>query len=723
MRMQKPLRSTMAAIAVELVLLPAILLPLSEASAQAPTAKATRIKDRIRLDARLDEVAWQLATPIGPLVQRDPREGEPATEETEVRVAFSSDAIYLGILCRDKSPSAIVSSQMRRDADLSVDDSVLVIVDPFFDHRYGFFFEVNPSGARADGQVANNDEHRSYDWDGIWNAAARITSEGWVAEIEIPFKTLRFKPGQAVWGFNVERHIKRRNETDRWAGARRDLWITNLAEAGRLEGLHDIKQGRGLDLRPYVAGGKKDSDGKLDVGLDLSKNLSPNLNASFTVNTDFAETEADIRQVNLTRFPLFYPEKRAFFLEGAGVFEAAGTSTSRDLLPFFSRRIGLHEGREVPILLGAKVTGRQSGYNIGFLDVQTRAIDKLNLAAQNLLVARMSRNFWRQSSAGVLLTRGNPAGTGDNRLIGADAHLATSAFRGGKNLSLDLFIFRTNDKGSRSAASAGGFKIDYPNDLWDIALTWKQIGENFKPALGFVPRTGIRRTNLGVEFRPRPERFGIRQFFFEFRPEIITNLDNVVENWRIFTAPLNLETESGEHVEFNYVPEFERLDAPFEINPGIIIPAGSYEWNRFAAEVSTASKRKWVVEFGWGWGGFYNGHRRLLEAGLTLKPNTHLLFAVRGERNDVSLLQGKFYTQIVSLRADCNFSPNVTWANLVQYDNESRILGFQSRFRWTLKPGNDLFLVLNRGWYRTFDGDYLMSFDRATAKLQYTFRF
>jgi hypothetical protein len=307
----------------------------------------------------LDEDVWRQAKAIGPLVQQVPDEGAPASEATEIRVVYTETTIYFGVVCRDRTPSAIIATQLTRDADLGSDDSITVVLDPFFDHRNGFVFQVNPVGARVDGQVANNSEDWSREWDGIWEAASRVTPDGWVAEIAIPFKTLRFKPGQTVWGLNVERTIKRRNETDRWASALRDVWLGNLSQAGRLEALEGIHQGRGLDIRPYVSGGEQDRRGKFQLGADVFKNLTPNMNASITVNTDFAETEADARQVNLTRFPLFFPEKRAFFLEGAGVFDVAGT-TEETVLPFFSRRIGLLEGREVPILAGMKIVGRQS---------------------------------------------------------------------------------------------------------------------------------------------------------------------------------------------------------------------------------------------------------------------------------------------------------------------------------------------------------------------------
>jgi hypothetical protein len=239
-----------------------------------------------------------------------------------------------------------------------------------------------------------------------------------------------------------------------------------------------------------------------------------------------------------------------------------------------------------------------------------------------------------------------------------------------------------------------------------------------------VPRVGIRKTDLSIQFQPRPDRWGIRQFFFELQPEVVTNLRNEVETWSVFTAPFNLRTESGDELQWNYVPQFERLNEPFEVSPGVVIPPGSYRWTRYRAEVETATKRPWVVEAAWGWGGFYAGTLRQLELGVTLKPNTHVAVSAQAERNDVTLPQGRFYTEILTIRADYNFTPNVSWANLTQYDNESRIAGWQSRFRWILRPGNDLFLVVNRGWFRTLDdGRFEPLFDRESAKLQYTFRF
>jgi hypothetical protein len=701
--------------------------PGALAAQDTPRATARRATGAIRLDGRLTESDWESTSPIGPLVQREPVEGRPPTESTDVRVLFDDDFIYVGIVCHETHPGGIIATQLTRDANLDVDDSVTIVFDPFFDHRNGFFFQVNPSGARSDGQISNNAQSLSRDWDGIWDAAVVRSAEGWTVEIAIPFKTLRFRPDQTVWGFNVERQIKHLFETDRWAAARVTSWIGNLADAGELAGLEGARQGHGLDVRPYVSGGEDTGDRQFTGGLDVFKNLTPNLNASLTVNTDFAETEADIRQVNLTRFPLFFPEKRAFFLEGAGVFDVAGLAGGTDLIPFFTRRIGLNGTDQdvqvqVPIGVGAKVVGRQSGYNVGLLDVETRDLPDGSVPRQNLFAARVSRNFFEQSWVGAIVTSGNPEGTGANNLLGVDARLATSKFRGDKNVALDLFAERTDDR-VLGKDYAAGFGVSYPNDRWDLYLNWKQIGDSFQPGLGFVPRVGIRTTNARVAFQPRPGRWGIRQWFFELEPEYITNLENRLENWRLFIAPFNVRTESGEHLEWNVIPEFEHLDAPFEIYPGVVLPVGSYQWHRYRTEANTATKRRWVVDFAYWWGGFYNGTRNQATFGLTLKPNSHLSLALALDRNDITLPEGRFYTQVLTARADYNFTPNVSWQNLQQYDNESRLLSFQSRFRWILRPGNDLFFVVNRGWVKNFDNSFEPLFDRTSSKLQYTFRF
>jgi len=722
---------------------PAILtIPIPYAYSQTPTVRATAISEDIHIDGKLDEPAWQLAVPATQMTQVYPREGDTPSEKTEIRVLVDVNALYIGITCYDHDPDRIISKQLTRDSYLDSDDNVEIVLDPFSNRRNGYYFNVNPAGARTDGQISNNTRFANLDWDGIWNVSSKITEEGWIAEIIIPFKTLHFEPGFKTWGFNVERSIKRNNETVRWAGARRDSWITNLADAGSLEGFPEIHQGKGLDVRPYGVVRKDGDEYKLDGGLDVSKNLAPNLNASLTVNTDFAETEADTRRVNLTRFDLFYPEKRLFFLEGANIFITAsgggggrggggggGFGMGSDIMPFFSRTIGFYQNGgssiDVPILVGGKITGRQSGFNMGVLDILTDDVESVGLEKQNLFVGRVSRDFWSQSYVGGIITHGNPTGQGDNTLIGVDARFATSTFRGDKNLNLSLYLFRTADEASNTSDFAGGFEIEYPNDRWNLSIGGKQIGKNFRPAMGFVPRSGIRKIEGNMMFSEWPEKWGIRRIGFSVGPEVITDLDNRVEDWNVRLGVVNLNFDSGDRIMLNIQPNFERLPESFDISGGrgVVLPAGSYNYTTYRFSVMTADKRWWMTDFDFGWGAYYNGTRKSMGLQLTFKPSDRIFLEVGADRNEISLEQGNFYTQIFSLQAGYNFSPNVSWSNLLQYDNASRILGFQSRFRWILTPGSDLYLVMNRGWERTFDHDFISTYDHGTVKLQYTFRF
>jgi hypothetical protein len=311
---------------------------------------------------------------------------------------------------------------------------------------------------------------------------------------------------------------------------------------------------------------------------------------------------------------------------------------------------------------------------------------------------------------------------GDNTLIGADARFATSTFRGAKNLAVEMFLLGSDAAGTRG--TAGGIRLDYPNDRWDVAVNWRQIASDFQPALGFVPRAGIRKADVSIAFQPRPDRWGIRQVFFEVNPVVITDVRNRLESASLSTTPFNIRTESGEHFEWDVVPQFERLDEPFAVADGVTIPLGDYWWTRFRGEANTATKRAWVIDAATSWGGFYGGTLRQIEIGVIVKAGTHVSLSARTERDNGSLPQGRFSTDLFTLRADYNFTANLSWANLVQFDNASRIAGIQSRVRWILQPGNDLFLVINRGWERTLDGDrFDPIFDQDSAKLQYTFRF
>ncbi|MGH9803271.1 MAG: DUF5916 domain-containing protein, partial [Blastocatellia bacterium] len=367
---------------------------------------------KISIDGVLDESAWANATPLSEIQQREPKPEVAATERTEVRLLMDKDNLYIGVMCYDSEPGKVVGTQMRRDALLQSDDRIQILLDPFHDRRNAFYFATNPAGALVDGLIIENGQRINYDWNAIWDVRVKRFDKGWSAEFAIPFKSLSFTPGQDAWGFNFSRFIVRKIEEDRWATPRLDVQFTQVSEAGELTGFGAAEQGRGLDVRPFAVGRwVRDQSGNSrfegDVGGDVFYNITPGLRLTTTVNTDFAETEVDDRQINLTRFPLFFPEKRSFFLENAGVFNFTRSLNQPDLIPFFSRRIGLLNGQEVPILAGAKLTGKAGNYDIGALAVRTRATNFTE--AKNFFVGRVKRNLFKQSYLGGIYTEGDPS--------------------------------------------------------------------------------------------------------------------------------------------------------------------------------------------------------------------------------------------------------------------------------------------------------------------------
>jgi len=635
-------------------------------------------------------------------------------------------------MCYDSDPRRVIGTQMSRDADLSADDRIEIVIDTFRDRRNAFYFATNPLGALVDALVIENGPINK-EWDGIWLVRTRRTEQGWSAEFAIPFKSLSFHRGQQTWGFNFSRTIKRKFEEDRWASPRLDLQFSQISEAGEIVGLGDIDQGVGLDVRPYLSNNtlrNRDvgNDASIEAGADIFYNITPSLKWTTTINTDFAETEVDARQINLTRFPLFFPEKRAFFLENAGAFNfltSNDDAEDADIIPFFSRTIGLLDGEEVPILAGTKLTGKAGDYGVGLLAVRTRATNLVD--AKDFLVARVKRNILKQSYVGGIFTNGDPASPALSRTLGADFRLFSSRFLGkDQNFGVDGFVLKTHD-GSKGNDRSFGFGVRYPNDLWDLSIDWKQIEENFRPALGFVPRTDVRKLKIAGEFDPRPRDFlNIRQMFHEVSFTRFSNLArNQVESWRVFTAPINYELNSGEEIEFNYAPQFERLFQPFEIAKGVTLPAGDYRFTRWRALINTASKRRWQFRNAWWFGSFWSGHANQFETTFQYKMAPHFQTGITLDQTYARVAEGEFVTRVVVLRADYSVSPLLTFFNLVQFDNATTNLGWQSRIRWTLRPGDDLFLVFTRGWLQ--DEGRGLSFHptetKLAGKVQYTFRF
>ncbi len=711
-----------------------------------PATMSTRVTDPPHIDGRLDDAAWQLATPIGELTQVEPELGVPASEKSDIRFAHDDDNLYMMIRCFDREPDQIVNTTRERDARLEVDDRVEIVFDTFLDRRNAFFFQINAGGSKGDALITNNGANFNKPWDGIWDGAAQIDAEGWSAELALPFKTLNFAAGQETWGFNIERYIGRKREEARWTNASRDQRLFNIYRCGDLAGLAGIRQGIGLDVVPFYVShwrNERESENKTllgEPGFDLFYKLIPSLTFSLTVNTDFAETEVDERQINLTRFPLFFPERRDFFLQDAGVFEFgfnnSGGGGDGALIPFFSRRIGLSEdGEEVPILAGAKLTGRAGDYGIGVLDVQTDELDALD--GQNLFAGRLTKNVGEQSTIGGIVTRGNPAGTeadgqpggtGDNALYGFDATHRASVFDEGRDLITTGFFLYSDSEDVSSRQSAFGLGLSAPGDFLSWELDALEIQEHFDPALGFVPRSDIRRYQGGIDLQPRPGLPGVRQLEFGLGSTLFTDTDGELETWSTEFQPLGVFFESGESVRFELEHTHDELTTPFLIHDedgladDVTIPVGEYDFTAGRFELESAEKRALSAVLALEAGDFFDGERTSQGLALLWHPGPFFNGRCAYERNDVSLPNGDFDTQLAQLRANFSFTPELSWNNFLQWDTESDTLGVQSRLRWIPVPHQEVFLVFNQ----TRESDSSSSaplFEELSFKITYAVRF
>ena len=704
------------------------------------SAVVTSTTEPITIDGVLDEPIWRAAPRIGDLTQRQPDEGRSPTQRTEVTLVYDRDNLYVGVVAHDSEPQRVIGSQMARDASLSSDDRIEILLDTFRDHRSAFYFATNPSGALVDGLVASG--QLNADWDAIWDVRTRRTEQGWTAEFAIPFKSLSFPSGRTVWGFNIARHIHRRLEEDRWAGARLDTQLYQLSEAGEITNLAGLTQGMGLDVRPFLAGrwlrAGRDDDRSGKPGLDVFYNITPSLKLTATFNTDFGETEVDARQINLSRFSLLFPEKRTFFLQGAGVFNFASTgpepaggipAAGADVYPFFSRRIGLLEGQEVPLDAGVKLTGTVGRTDLGLLGVRTG--DVSIVGEQNFLVGRVKRNLLQQSYVGAMFTGGHPAGRQSGQTYGGDMRLATSRFLGRpNNFVLDGYAVKSVNEGVSERDWSYGFSAHYPNDKFNAQVAFREIQEHFNPALGFVQRNNVRLLRVAGSYNPRPKNFlNVQQMFHDVYYTRFTRLDNgEVESWDLYVTLLDWHLSSGDnlHGMFDFNPTYERLFEPFEISPGVHLLPGEYRFTRFRSNLlSTATKRRLSGSVNLTYGGYWSGKAEQVTTSLTYKVPPRFIVAVSTSQTFARLPEGHFTARIFTSNVSYAASPRLSLSNLIQYDNRSRNLGWQSRIRWTLQPGNDLFFAFHQGWIQE-DGDNLRfrtQDSKVSAKFQYSFRF
>ena len=706
------------------------------------TVEVIEITEEITIDGELDEPIWKTAPKIGDLIQRQPNPGDAPSERTEVILLRDADNLYIGVTAHDSEPEKVIGTQMERDASLNSDDRLEILLDTFRDQQNGFYFATNPAGALVDGLTFGN-QVLNTDWNAIWDLRTRRTDQGWTAEIAIPFKSLNFPKGKSVWGFNISRRIYRKLEEDLWSGARLENQFLQVSEAGKISNMTGLNQGIGLDVRPFVAGSwlhtKATGDNDLDFepGLDAFYNITPSLKLTGTVNTDFGETEVDARQINLTRFSLFFPEKRSFFLEDVGVFNFASTepeppggipNAGAELIPFFSRRIGLLDGQEVPINVGGKLTGKVGRTEIGFLDVHTR--DTSFVGSKNFIVGRFRQNLLEQSYVGGMFTHGNPAPGKSGNTYGADARISTSHFlEGSRNAIVDAYGLKSDNDGVSGDDASYGLSARYPNDKWDAMVVFREIQKNFDPGVGFVQRRNVRMYRVGGSYNPRPEHFlDIQQMFHDVYYTRFDRLDNGrLESSELYITPLDWHFNSGDslHAIADYERGFERLFEPFEISPGVTLPVGDYPTDRFGAVLSTARKRPLSGSFSISYGDFWSGSAERISASIGYKLPPRFTFSLRSDQTFAHLPQGDFIARIHTSTINYAVSPRLTFSNLIQYDNRSRNLGWQSRMRWTPKPGNDLFLSFNQGWINEDPGSlrFTAQDTKMSAKFQYTFRF
>lgn len=708
----------------------------------------TTVTSPIELDGVLDEPEWRTAPSVGDLVQRQPDTGQAPSERTVVTLLRDGENLYIGVAAFDAEPRRVLGAQMARDGGLGSDDRIEILLDTFRDQRNAFYFATNPAGALLDGLAFGNGELNN-DWDAIWNVRTRRHDQGWTAEFSIPFKSLNFPSDSRAWGFNISRTIQRKLEEDRWTGALLQTRFLQVSEAGEISGVEGARQGMGLDLKPFIAGsqlhlgstGSNDFTGK--PGLDMFYNITSSLKLSVTANTDFGETEVDARTINLTRFSVLFPEKRSFFLEDAGVFTFASTGpdpaagipgTGAEVFPFFSRQIGLLAGREVPLDVGVKLTGKLNRTEIGILDVRTGDLEvggRQLTDARNVFIGRVKQNFFQQSYIGAIVTSGNPGQPLSGHTVGADLRLSTSRLMGrSRNLIVNAYGLKTVNEGVSDKDWSYGFSAHYPNDKISAQVVLREVQENFRPALGFVQRDNVRLFRTAFSYNPRPKNFlNLQQMFHDFYYTQFTNLTNgQLESADFYMTLLDWHANTGDswHGLLDVNRVYEHLFEPFVISPGVVLPVGEYRFTRLSSNLlSSAGRRKLSGNLTFRWGNYWSGTAQQVNAGATFRLPPRFTFSLNTNQTFARLPEGHFTARIYTSNINYTSSPQLAFSNLIQYDNRSRNLGWQSRVRWTIRPGDDVFFVINQGWIQE-PGEELRfraSDRKISAKLQYSLRF
>jgi hypothetical protein len=686
------------------------------------------------IDADLSDSAWAKAAVIDDFTQRSPNPYEPATERTVVRILYDENNLYFSFYNYDRAPDEIVARNMQRDGQVYTSDSVMIYLDPGQTRRNAYNFEIGASGGRTDQLELNNTEELT-EWDTIFDARARIVEDGWVAEFAIPFKSLSYETTETTWGFDVARRIYHKNERVHWSGFNPALEFTDVSQTGDLVGLEDLSQGLGLDVQVHGAPRVR-HDWQLETsgaGLDFTAGgnafykVTPALTNTLTVNPDFSDAPLDIRQVNTTRFSLFTPETRDFFLQDVAAFEFGGRSYGRNSQdrvsnngrPFFSRNIGLVQGQPVSLIVGDKLSGQFGGFDIGAFSVLT---DKTPAGqdGQILSVARATHPLFAESKFGFILTHGDPTGLTDNTVTGADFQYRNSNVFGAKVVQADVLYLRSVSSTAGEGESAA-LSLNFPNEPWSGDFLFKQIDPDFTPALGFVNRTAVRQYVGTVGHLTRYRNTYLNTLEFGTNFEFVTNLGNVLES-RANDVFVRARTRVGDQVTMGVINSFENVPVPFFLPRAVPVLAGTYDWTNVTVGVRTFNGRLLTLQADVTCCSFYDGRSTLMRVTLIFRPSTYFEINVGRETNLIDLPTGKVDIHLATTDAVVNFTPDMQVALQAQYDNISENFGLSARYRWEYRPGNELFIGMGQSALIS-NGSFIGQVTQSTVRLGHTFRF
>src|SRR5215472_7626408 len=677
--------------------------PSPPGQVQPDDGEAIRVEHAPKLDGTLDDPLWQTAKPITDFHQREPYEGQPPTERTEVRILYDRHAVYFGIHCHDSEPSKIVATELRRDVSQDLDDHFEILIDSNHDKRGGYVFQINPLGTQLDGLIVEEQgigEGTDFDsgWDGVWISEARIAKDGWTATVEIPFTTLNFTQSQNVmWGLNFKRFIRRKNEEDLWSAYRRTYGITKVSQAGELTGITDIRTGRLFVVKPYglLQYDKQDNqNAKFPVtgGLDVKYGLRSNLVLNLTGNTDFADTDVDQVQFNLTPFKIFIPEKRQFFLENAGVFNFS--LGDQDQL-FFSRQVGIDPvtGQQVPINGGAKLTGTIGRLALGVMEVDTRSSGPNPYA--NYAVVRLKESLWGGSYVGVMgidKRSGNVAGT-FNQTGGVDTRLVFA-----RDFVFDGHLAGTQSPGNHSGASDAGASLHYKSNWLEAIAAKRKIGPNFTPELGFIERTDSNQEYADATFKVRPKTEGIRELQFEGFIFHSPDTRGVVQTQE-WQGTFRAEFHNGAYTDDDIADVFtQRITTPLNIYKSIFIPNGLYHFARHQLTYGSRLDRRFTYNFFERFGSYYGGTLNEFRVRATYRPTARFSASLVQTWNRFRLPQGNFSVDLASLQGSYSFSRFLSLSSTLQMDTaNTQAVSANIRLRYNYRPDSDLFVIYNLG--------------------------